>query len=531
MNDFDLLISRLRQWQRWTRLQRAIYFGARGLVLGMIISAIAALALIPNSTLLVAEYFILLTASGLIGFVIAIGIAWLWPQSRVKIAREYEQIFDLKERVSTAIELNQREQVDQAWQQLQLSDALEATQSIQPKDGLKWHFPKMELSLLLVTFGLIFGSWFLGQQPFQQAETNAQNQRLVKAEVENLEELISEIENSEQLSSETKGAILSPLKESLDVMNQAESLEEAVSALSDAQQTLEELSSIGSEEFEGLQAAGEELAKNQDSPLNLMGEALSQGYLQAAGESLEALDLSTLNPQELASLAEQFMEMAEQLEGSSPELAEKFKQSAEALQNQDLQAAQEAIANASKAISDAIQRVEASDAAQRSADALADSQGRMMTAAMFSASAQNSGSQTSSNENPPSEQKGSFGSQPGSGEFEESRTPRKEAGLTPLTQNNTPGNGSEKQYDSVYAPQRLGGMPETELSLGTGEDSASNAVGDVSSSLVENAQSTVPYTEVYSSYEKSTQQALESGAIPLSFQQIVREYFSSLDPR
>jgi len=531
MNDFDLLISRLEHWQHWARLQKAVYYGVRGLVLGIFTSAISALFLIPRSTLLVAEYFVLLIASGSLGLVIAAGIALLWPQSQLKIAREYEQTFDLKERVSTAIELYQREQVDQAWQQLQLSDALEATQSIHPKDGLKWYLPKLEISLLVVTFLFVLGSWFYGQRSFQQAETNLQNQRLVKAEVENLEDLISEIENSEQLSSKTKEAILSPLKESLDVMNQAESLEEAVSALSEARQTLEEYSNLGNEEFEGLQAAGEELAKNQDGPLNIVGEALSQGDLQTAAENLAALDLSTLNPQELASLAEQFLEMAEQLEGSSPELAEQFKQSAEALQNQDLQAAQEVTSKVSEAISDAIQRVEASDAAQRSADALADSQGRMMAAAMFSASAQNSGSQTSSNENPPSEQKGSFGSQPGSGEFEESRTPGKEAGLTPLTQNNTPGNGSEKQYDTVYAPQRLGGMSETELSLGTGEDSASNAVGGVSSSLVENAQSAVPYTEVYSSYEESTQQALESGAIPLSFQQIVREYFSSLDPR
>jgi hypothetical protein len=265
--------------------------------------------------------------------------------------------------------------------------------------------------------------------------------------------------------------------------------------------------------------------------LNLVGEALSQGDLQAAAENLAALDLSTLNPQELAGLAEQFMEMAEQLVGSSPELAEQFKQSAEALQNQDLQAAQEAIAKASEAISESIQLAEASNAAQRSADALADSQGRMMAAAMFSASAQNSGAQSSSNENPPNEQKGSFGSQPGSGEFEESRTPGKESGLTPLTQDSTSGNSSEKQYDSVYAPQRLGGTSETELSLGTGDDSASNAFGGISSTFAENAQSTVPYSEVYSSYEETTQQALESGSIPLSLQPLVREYFSSLDPR
>jgi hypothetical protein len=531
MNDFDLLISRLRQWKRWIRLQKGIYFGARGLVLGILVPAIAAIFFIPKSMLLVSEYFILLTASGSLGLVLAVGIAWLWPQSRLEIAREYEQIFDLKERVSAAIELSQREQVDRAWQQLQLSDALEATQAIQPKDGLEWHIPILEISLLIVTFVFVLGSWFWGQGSFQQAETNAQNQRLVETEIESLEELITEIENSEQLSDETKEAVLSPLKESLEEMKQAESLEEAVSALSDAQQTLEGLGQSGSEEFEGLQAAGEELAKNQDNPLNLMGEALSQGDFQAAAEELTALDLSTFDPQELANLAEQLMEMAEQLESSSPELAEQFQGAAEALQNQDLETAQETLANASESISNAIQRAEFSEAAKKSAEALADGQGRMMAAAMFGASSQSGGMKTSSSENPTNEQSGSFGSQPGSSEFEESTTPGKEAGLVPLTQDNTPGSSSEKQYESVYAPQRLGGTSETELSLGTGDDSASSTFGGISSSFVENAQSTVPYSEVYSMYEEGIQQSLETGSIPLSLQPIVREYFSSLDPR
>lgn len=529
MNDYALLISRLHQWQRWTRLQTSIYFGLRGLVSGFLISAIAAIFFIPSSTLLISEYLILLAASGSLGLVLAVGIVWLWPQSRLKMAREYEQVFDLKERVSTAIELSQLEDVDQSWQKLQLNDALEATKPIIPKEGLQWHTPKLEFSLLLVAFALVFGSWFYGQGSFLQAETNAQNQQFVEDEIENLEELIAEIENSEQLSDETKEAVLSPLKESLEEMEQAESLEEAASALSEAQQTLEAFSQSGSEEFEGLQTAGEELAKYQDSPLTMIGEALSQGNLQAAAEELTTLDLSTLNAGELVTLSEQFMEMSLGLENASPELAEQFQKAAEALQNQDLQAAQEALTEASESITDSAQRAETSKAAMKSAAELANMQGQLM-ATMFGTSAQSNGMKSSSSESPTTEQKGSFGSQAGSGEFEESKTSGQEAGLTPLTQDNQPGNSSEKQYDSVYAPQRLGGTSETELSLGTGEDTGSNAIGGISNTFTQNAQSSVPFSEVYSSYEQSTQQALESGSIPLSLQPIVREYFSSLDP-
>ena len=80
MNDFDLLISRLRQWQRWTRLKKGIYYGARGLVFGFLVSAIGAIFLIPSGTLLITEYFVLLAAFGVLGMAIAAGLTWLWPQ-------------------------------------------------------------------------------------------------------------------------------------------------------------------------------------------------------------------------------------------------------------------------------------------------------------------------------------------------------------------------------------------------------------------------------------------------------------------
>lgn len=532
MNNLELLVSRLRQWQRWTNLHKAVYYGVRGLVFGILGSAIVAVFLILSARLMLSEYFDLLFTSGILGLLIAFGIAFFWPQSQLKSARSYDRVFDLKERVSTAIELSQQEQVEPSWRELQLADALEATRQIAPKDRMKWYFPKLEVGILLFASILILGSWVHGRGAFQRAEINAKNQQLIETETKHLEALISDVENNGQLSAETKEAVTSPLKESLQKMNQADSLEEAASALSQAQQMLKELSSSNSEDFTGLQSAGKELAKNQESPLSSVGEALSQGNLQAAAENLAALDLSKLNPQELASLSGQLTDMSAQLEASSPDLANQLQQAAKALQDNDMQSAQEAIANASTSLADSAQRAEIGNTARKSSEALAESQGRLMAAAMFGASsAQSASAQSSSNQSPENEQNGSFGSQAGSGGFEESNIPGKEAGLTPLTQNNTPGASSEKKYDSVYFPQRLGGTPETNLSLGSSENSASSAIGSVGSSTQQNAQSLVPYSEIFSSYKGGIDQALESGVIPLPLQPLIRDYFSSLNPR
>ncbi len=531
MTAFDLLLSRLRKWRRWTRLHKSVYHSARGLLGGLSIAAVLAAFLTPSGNLSEGTYVRLLIAAAALGFVIAVAVAWLWPGSRLKMARDYEQAFGLKERISTAIELNLHDRGDQTWRDLQLDDALEATERIIPKTGLPWRFPKLEMGMLLITTVLVLGSWFYGERSFRQAEINSRNRSHIEEETDNVENLITRIERDEQLSGEEKEALLEPLQDTLENLDQAESLEDAVSVLQEAQQTLEEFSAPGRDKFEGLQQAGEDLIKNQDNPLSPVGEALSQGDVQTAAETLAKLDLSTMDNQSLANLAEQLLEAAESLESSSPELAQHLQQAAEALQTDDLQAAQGEMAESSEALLDTAQQLAFSRTSSESAAELAESQERLIESAMSGSSAQSDSSQTNSNQNPISDLAGNFGSLAGSGEFDQPDAPGQEVGLTPLNQDNTPGETGEKKYDSVYAPERMGGVSETDLSLGTNEDGESTTLGGINSSFVQGAQSSVPYSQVFSNYEQSSQQALDTGLIPLSLQPLIREYFSSLDPK
>jgi hypothetical protein len=43
-------------------------------------------------------------------------------------------------------------------------------------------------------------------------------------------------------------------------------------------------------------------------------------------------------------------------------------------------------------------------------------------------------------------------------------------------------------------------------------------------------QSQVPYVEVYQEYADAYRQAIESGQVPGQFRDLVRDYFSSLEP-
>jgi hypothetical protein len=99
----------------------------------------------------------------------------------------------------------------------------------------------------------------------------------------------------------------------------------------------------------------------------------------------------------------------------------------------------------------------------------------------------------------------------------------------PPGQNNNPDGQGERDYEPIYAPQRIGEMPGGENSILEPDSSNSPVVED---NFTENPTGnvTVPYNQVYSSYQNAANQALDSGYIPLGLKDIVRNYFTSLEP-
>jgi hypothetical protein len=94
---------------------------------------------------------------------------------------------------------------------------------------------------------------------------------------------------------------------------------------------------------------------------------------------------------------------------------------------------------------------------------------------------------------------------------------------------NEPGDGGLREFEAIYAPQRLGGEGGPEMELPWGSDP-----GELVRELPSNpeiGQSTVPYNQVYAVYYDAANQALEEQHIPLVLRGYVRDYFSSLEPQ
>lgn len=95
--------------------------------------------------------------------------------------------------------------------------------------------------------------------------------------------------------------------------------------------------------------------------------------------------------------------------------------------------------------------------------------------------------------------------------------------------NNADGQG-EREFESVFAPRRIGDTPGGEtLFLEPDASDAPIIEGDFAQNTA--GQSVVPYNQVFAQYQQAANTALNTGRVPLALRDIIRNYFSSLEPR
>jgi hypothetical protein len=81
----------------------------------------------------------------------------------------------------------------------------------------------------------------------------------------------------------------------------------------------------------------------------------------------------------------------------------------------------------------------------------------------------------------------------------------------------------------IYAPQRIGGeLGENEIILEPDGSGAPVVQGEFAENPT--GANAVPYNEVYGEYAEDANRALESDYIPLGLRDVVRDYFTSLEP-
>lgn len=368
------LTRHIQRWDRRVKLLTSLVWGPRALILGVMFGiALAVISrfrpwYLPGQILLAT---VLVCIALLIG---SLGWLWLWPRSVPRRAQHFDYRFDLKERVSTALELaGSALPVPAELRDRQLQDAVGVAEQVDVRAKLPVRLRWLELAALVFLI-IVFAYLLLLPNPkTDELLAQRQWQNTLDAQVDDLENAIERIESNPELSEAEQQALTDPLNEALDILNQENvSQQEAVAALAEAQQSLDELSDgMTSDQETAYQDAASELAGSEMT--SDLAEGLNKPDLGQTADALEQLaeDIGEqdMTQAEREGLAESLEAAAEQLEESNPALAEKLREAAQALREDDTEAAQEALREAAEMLRQQQERLENSELAQSAQDA------------------------------------------------------------------------------------------------------------------------------------------------------------------
>lgn len=513
----------LHTWIRRLRVQRALTWSLRGLIVGLLLSLVIGSFMLYQAKILQTEFLAFIISASLITAILFGLISALWRIHPLEAARRFDLLFHLDERVSTALELTRLPSlISPEILNRQLADAVAAARDVNPRREFPLRLQPREGLIALLSIALIALVWFRGDVWFQAAQQARAVEQAVQEQVTQIEEIIQQIESNEALTDEQKQALTEPLKEAQQSLQDNPSLENSVSTLTNTGEKLQALSDPQAQQMsEALKDAGNQLANQNGSPLESVGEQLAQGNAVNAATELANIDVSQLSAEEQAQLADQLNALAESLQSANPELASQLNQAADALQNGDTQAAQQALNQAAQSLAQAGQQIASSQVASQTASQLQQGAEQVLAAggAGQQASQTNQGGQNSAN--------GGAGS--GSGSDAGTSQGGNEAGSDPIAQT-SPSDGGESSYEQIYAPQLLGGDGGEQVNLPPSDPNSGDVIGQGPTTPGNPGESTVPYNEVFSQYEQANNEAIESGAVPPSFIQIVKNYFDSLKP-
>ena len=272
------------------RLQRALTWAVRGLVVALALSLLIGGTGLYEAKLLKQE-FLALVISFAVLFPLLFGIiAFFWNIQPIKAARYFDRALHLKERVSTALELSAEDHANEIIQK-QLDDAVAVSHKVKPVRDLPLQFKRVD-GLLTLIFALLIGAfWFRGETLFTAASRQREVELAVTEQQAKIEEIIKEINADDSLTQEQKEALSKPLKEALQSLKENPSQEGAVSVLTSTGEKLQALSDQqAGETAQALKEAGSSLASQEGTPLGDVGKSLASGDFAKAAVDLKNMD-------------------------------------------------------------------------------------------------------------------------------------------------------------------------------------------------------------------------------------------------
>ena len=534
--------GRLSELGALLKLQTAVVLALRALAAGFV--ADAAMLIVARYRAFTPEPWLLAAVPLGLG-VLALLAGMLRRYSPQLVAGRTDRRLSLKERLTTALELQRRGEGG-VLAEAQISDAMWHLRQVEPWRTFPPQVPGRD-ALSLTAAAVLTAILIVAPNPGKAAiEHQAAVSAAIKQEAQKLEKTATEIQQDEQQTGNH-----TPDQQTIEQI------------LQDLQKQLQQPSLSAEDALAKLQAAQQQLQANQDPNADSLAEALqalaaqfdNQPLLQKVAQDIRngdynaaAQDLaqagqqaSSLSPDQRDLLAQSLRAAAAaQAKAGNSQLSDSLGQASDALSNgsaadqtsafrqaagnlQNAGQRSQAQQNLNKALSQVQQSASnmAQQAGQDAADQGSSFNGDTSSSAGDSSSASTAGSQGAG----ALDQAGTGQGQGQIGQDGQGQGQGSGAGQGP----NGDGNGSGGQgAETVYtgSATNFQGVPGQEGSTGQVSSTDDN-------SLSQPAQngSNVPYTQVIGNYQQQASQAMDRAAVPLSYRQIVKDYFSSLAPQ
>ena len=230
------LLQLLSGWDRRLRLQQSVVWVPRGLIGGLAVAIVLAVVARLRPLLLQEQLVTAALIAAAMGIVAVLAVIWLSRRDALRMARRFDSLFDLKERVSTSLEMatGRARSPNPEITERQLDDALTRAKSINPAAYLPLRLILRDVALL---FGLIVALALLILLDNPQSVALAQQQEIqnvVQTQVDNLENLRDQVAQNNELDEQTREDLLQALDQALEELSQQDvSQEEALASLSD----------------------------------------------------------------------------------------------------------------------------------------------------------------------------------------------------------------------------------------------------------------------------------------------------------
>lgn len=515
-------------------------------------------------------------ASAAVGIIISVISA---PGTKNLI--ETADALGLKERLATAWQLRGEESVIA---RLQRQDAIMMVSTADFRSLYPIRFPAKLALVLVISLILTSSAFMLPTYARDSAKKIEKLQNVVDEQLEKLEKVQDEIKNNNNMKEAELEKIMEEAARLAEDLKKARTEEEALKAVSRAENELERL-----DLQEQLNKLGEALSRNDMT--SDLGDAVQDGNMtdmkQAIEQLKQQLEQKEISPAELADMLEQ---AAEQLENK--EMSEQLSKAAEALASESLEEQNGALDNLDDALSEMMQSPGSSGlgeamgqlsqalqqaksnismvdsnltaAGENSSGAAGQSSGKVSGQQAMQGGGQGSGSaaqtgrpagagqgaqgseqSTGEGGNAGAGQnQGAGGSGQGAGQGQGSGqgqngggggagkgSTNEDSGYTGSEQSGggrEGGSGYEEEYEQLYDPDHLGGNADPSYVTGHKQGGGQSSYSDADHIPVEKG-AILPYNEVLARSSSEAAAYMEETEIPAAMKEIVREYFESLE--